>query len=368
MEIDDGLSVETMEDGRTRVWVHIADPGRYVRLGSPLDLEARQRASTLYQPTEVIPMFPMPLASGPLSLVAGRDSPAFSLTALLGPSGELEALDITPSTIRVSHRLTYEFADAVLAREDGATGSEDGAQASEERGAEGDGSHGRGPEEEGVSDAVISEQLRELMRLGWLRRRFRESQGAFNFERTEARVRVEAPHSEQPRVEVHTRAQESPSSVLVMEMMVLAGEVAAVFGAHYGIPLPFRGHPPTQPPPGEALEVCKSPKERKELVLGTMARSMMCAGQRVAHSALGLEGYVQITSPIRRYCDLLAQFQIKAVLRGDDPPLSHEEMHRIVESCHEKALAIKVTAHPLASLFGLHQCLSTRESFVEHPP
>ena len=50
-EVDDGLSVEALPDGRRRLWVHVADPSRWVQPGSVLDLEARRRASTLYLPT-----------------------------------------------------------------------------------------------------------------------------------------------------------------------------------------------------------------------------------------------------------------------------------------------------------------------------
>ena len=49
-EVDDGLSVEELPDGRRRLWVHVADPSRWLQPGSDLDLEARRRASTLYLP------------------------------------------------------------------------------------------------------------------------------------------------------------------------------------------------------------------------------------------------------------------------------------------------------------------------------
>ena len=50
-EVDDGLSVEFLPDGTPRIWVHVADPTRWVRPGEPLDLEARRRGSTMYLPT-----------------------------------------------------------------------------------------------------------------------------------------------------------------------------------------------------------------------------------------------------------------------------------------------------------------------------
>lgn len=50
-EVDDGLSVEFLEGGRARLWVHVADPTRYIRPEDTLDLEARRRGSTMYLPT-----------------------------------------------------------------------------------------------------------------------------------------------------------------------------------------------------------------------------------------------------------------------------------------------------------------------------
>ena len=56
-DIDDGLAVEVLPDGRHKLWVHIADPTRWVTQGDPLDIEARHRAKTMYLPTGKPPSF-----------------------------------------------------------------------------------------------------------------------------------------------------------------------------------------------------------------------------------------------------------------------------------------------------------------------
>ncbi|HEY9701531.1 MAG TPA: RNB domain-containing ribonuclease, partial [Allocoleopsis sp.] len=66
-EIDDGVSVETLADGRQKLWIHIADPSSIVKPNSELDLEARKRSTTLYLPTGMVPMFPPDLATGAMS-------------------------------------------------------------------------------------------------------------------------------------------------------------------------------------------------------------------------------------------------------------------------------------------------------------
>jgi exoribonuclease-2 len=57
-EIDDGLSLEFLENGQQRIWIHIADPTRLLSPGDELDLEARKRTTTVYLPTGMIPCFP----------------------------------------------------------------------------------------------------------------------------------------------------------------------------------------------------------------------------------------------------------------------------------------------------------------------
>jgi exoribonuclease-2 len=86
-EIDDGLSVETLSDGRHKLWIHIADPTRWLEPGDSLDLEARSRGTSLYLPTGMIPMFPPVLATGPMSLVQKQVCHALSFVVELDRSG-----------------------------------------------------------------------------------------------------------------------------------------------------------------------------------------------------------------------------------------------------------------------------------------
>ena len=101
---------------RQRLWVHIADPSRYIELGSPLDISARRRATSIYLPTETIPMFPMSLASSPLSLSPGENSCALSVGLMLDDAGGIDESTppvITPSLVRTT-RLTYDQVDMLL--------------------------------------------------------------------------------------------------------------------------------------------------------------------------------------------------------------------------------------------------------------
>ncbi|MBD0362772.1 MAG: RNB domain-containing ribonuclease, partial [Coleofasciculus sp. C3-bin4] len=93
-EIDDGLSLEYLDNGSQRLWMHIADPTRLVRPGDELDLEARRRSTTLYLPTGMIPMFPPELATGPMSLVQGNVCRALSFGVVLDETGNVQDYQI----------------------------------------------------------------------------------------------------------------------------------------------------------------------------------------------------------------------------------------------------------------------------------
>jgi exoribonuclease R len=82
--------------------------------GDALDLDARRRSTTVYLPTGAIPMFPIELAAGPMSLVQGEDCCALSFGVILTAAGDIEAYRIAPSRIRPTYRLTYEDVDEMV--------------------------------------------------------------------------------------------------------------------------------------------------------------------------------------------------------------------------------------------------------------
>lgn len=116
-EIDDALSVQALPDGAHRVWVHIADPSRFVPLGHPLEEEAARRGTSVYFPTGHVPMFPKALAAGPMSLRQGVESCALTVVVDVAADGSVVSSRMLPSTVRVTYRLTYDGADELLAME-----------------------------------------------------------------------------------------------------------------------------------------------------------------------------------------------------------------------------------------------------------
>jgi len=287
-EIDDGLSVEFLEDGKQRLWIHIADPTRWITPEDELDLEARRRCTTLYLPTGMIPMFPQELATGPMSLTQGRICTALSFGVVLDAMGAIEDYSIHASQVKPTYRLTYEDVDEIL---------ELGVQAEPE--------------------------LEALAQSAKLRQTWRQSQGAITIHMPESSIKVQ---DDEITIDV---LDNSIARQLVAEMMILAGEVAGRYGREHGLPLPYRGQAQPELPSEEELLLLPPGPVRYCAIRRCMPRSEMSITP-LRHASLGLDTYTQVTSPIRRYTDLLAHFQIKAHLRGDALPFPAETMKELM--------------------------------------
>ncbi|MEM6867721.1 MAG: ribonuclease R family protein [Cyanobacteria bacterium P01_C01_bin.121] len=294
-EIDDGLSCETLADGRHKLWIHIADPSRWVSLGDMLETEARKRCTTVYLPTGVIPMFPFELAAGPMSLVQGQVCNALSFGVTLAEDGEIEEYSIQPSLVKPTYRLTYEDADEMI--ELGVT-------------AEG----------ELLAIAALSKT-----RLAW-----RKSQGAISIDLPESIIKVT---NDNITIDI---LESSTSRDMVAEMMILTGEIAARYGEDNELPLPYRSQPQPELPPEEELIQLEAGWVRDSAIRRCMTRSEMSITP-ARHATLGLDRYCQVTSPIRRYTDLMGHFQIKAHLRGEDLPFTPVEMPELIASVSNAA-------------------------------
>ena len=289
-EIDDGLSWELLPDGRQRLWVHIADPTRWLVPEDELDLEARRRGTTVYMPTGMVPMFPSVLATGPMSLVQGRVCCALSFGVILNEAGAVQEYSIHASLVKPTYRLTYEDVDEML---------ELGVEAEPE-----------------IAAIANWAQCRQM---------WRHSQGAISIHLPEAMIKV---HEDEITIQV---LEDSLARQLVAEMMILAGEVAARYGQAHNIALPFRGQPQPELPSDEELLQLPAGPVRACAMRRCMPRSEMSVTP-ARHAGLGLEIYSQATSPIRRYSDLLTHFQLKAHLRGAVPPFSGEQLKEVMLS------------------------------------
>ncbi|MGF1540351.1 MAG: ribonuclease catalytic domain-containing protein [Pleurocapsa sp.] len=312
-EIDDGLSIEYLDGGTiSRIWIHIADPTRLVVPGDELDLEARRRSTSLYLPTGMVSMFPSELATGPMSLVQGQVCAALSFGVVLDDTGAVQEYIIQPTLIKPTYRLTYDDVDEMLHL--------------------------------GLKDEP---EIVELSEWAKLRQQWRKSQGSIQIKMPESIIKVK--DNEEITIELIDGSQ---SRQLVAEMMILAGEVAGRYGAEYNLPLPYRGQPQPELPSEEELIQLPAGPVRFCAMRRCMPRSETSMSP-TRHASLGLDSYVQVTSPIRRYTDLLAHFQIKAHLQNLPLSFSKEELQEIVYSVTGSAYEATLVERQTNRYWGL---------------
>jgi len=289
-EIDDLISLEVRGDGSRRLGIHIADPSAFVLPGDRLDGEALARSLTHYFPEGKIMMLPREISEHAATLAGGKDRPAVSFLVDLDADGAVTDYVIRRSMVRSQGRLDYNDADRTLAA-------------------------GAGP---------FAELLLAAHALAAQRTARRTAAGAVSIQAPEIDLWID--DKGQPRLERQPTA--SPARRIVSEAMILAGDVAARFSVDAEIPMIFRRQAaPEKPlsiPEGEALDPVTVRNLRRSL---RRAEASLRPGP---HFGLGLKAYTQITSPLRRYQDLVGHRQILAVLAGEEPPHTREQMQRIM--------------------------------------
>lgn len=309
--------------------VHIADVSQYVPWNSHVDLEARERATSVYLVDRVLPMLPEKLSNDVCSLRPNEERRAMSVEMLIDESGEVRDVRIIPSVICSKARLTYGMAQASL--EARRAGDDAAAEAAVQLAA------GRYARE--VADAiVVLDEVAHALHANRVRR------GGMDFESEEAKVRLAADGTP---VGVAIR-RKTDATALVEEAMIAANEAVARFLRDAGIASIYRVH--EKPASGDLAELVPILQEfgydkhvslahfragdpfaiqrvldfargRSEeflvssLVVRAMRRAVYsdsCEG----HFGLASQAYAHFTSPIRRYPDLMVHRMVKVALFG----------------------------------------------------
>ncbi len=280
-DIDDAVSFTPHADG-AELGVHITDASAYIAPGCPIDREAARRGASLYTPDGKIPMIPQDLSEDIASLRARETKPAISFLISLSPEGEATGFRGTASTVRVSRKLTYQTVDTEIAR---------------------------------------GGKFKNLYSLALNLRDRRLAAGASSTLVPELLVRV----NRNKRITYTIRDRETPSQLLVAECMILANHCAALLLKEKEYPALYR----KQSKPSQKIN-----HEEEPTLLQTLTRrkhfSRIDINTRPGlHSGLGLTCYTTITSPLRKYLDLVTQRQLAALLRGAPPLYSAGDLKKI---------------------------------------
>jgi exoribonuclease-2 len=300
-EVDDALAVEDRPEG-TLLHVIIADVAAWIRAGSALDLEARDRAATAYHPVENHPMFPKSLSYGPLSLATGVPRLGVDLQLLYDPAGQLISMDVVPVEVTLDRRVTYEEADAILA----------------------------GP----PGDDPLARTLHRIHALAMVLQEQRLAAGAAIFLRQEFKVYVASGGA----VVVEKLPLRSPSQVLVSECMIAASAGAGGLVEDHGAEGVFRVQPPPDEPIRHDPARAGDPVWLQENI--RKLRRVEFSLSPGPHAALGVPAYSQVTSPIRRYADLVMQRQILSLASLGIPALSGDDLAEVIAHLESTGLAL----------------------------
>ena len=373
-DFDDALSIEPFGDGRLLLGVHIADVSHYVPWGSPLDIEARRRATSVYLVDRVIPMLPEQLSNDVCSLRPGRLRRAMTVDMVVDPLGNVSHVKAYPSVIRSAARLTYGQAQSALSAY--LRGDLEGAADALEclRGS---------LASDVASDIVLLHEAAEALHENRVKR------GGIDFESVEAKVALD--EGGRP-LGVDLRVKNDATS-LVEEAMIATNEAVARLLRDRGVACIYRTH--EQPAPADMAElkpvlqefgyekhvslsalasgnpraiqrVLSYAKGRREeyLVSMLMIRTMKRAAYQdccAPHFGLASNAYAHFTSPIRRYPDLMVHRMVKVALFGRTQETSAVEsaMAAIADHASVAERTAEVAARESQEL-KLYELLETR--------
>ncbi len=285
-----------------RLWVAIADVSHYVRHGDALDVEARERGTSVYFPRRVIPMLPEKLSNGLCSLNPQADRLAMACEMEITPTGEVSGYKFYPAVIRSHARLTYTEAW------------------------------------ERLSSKTAKEHLAILYDVFKVLLGQRERRGAIDFETVETRMVFDA----RDKIEKIVPEPRNDAHRLIEECMLAANVCAGNFVAEHAHPVLYRVHdvPSAEkvsalraflaelglqlpggeiPRPADYAQLLQRIRKRPDFALlqTILLRSLKQAvysPNNAGHFGLAFDAYVHFTSPIRRYPDLLVHRAIKAIL------------------------------------------------------
>lgn len=274
-DADDAISVDN-----DKLWIHIADVSTIVDSGSELDEYARERGSNLYLPEQIIHMLPTSITKA-LALGETETSPALSI-GLNMSEGIISNIEVVHSTIKVLNT-TYEAVDKEL----------------------------------GVNPDFI-----KIQTFNDQHKTFREKSGSISLNLPNVDVRYI-----NEKVEIAPQ-KTSPSRDFVAEVMITAGRTISQYAQENDIVMPYALQDEGEFPQ-EVLDKKENLSTAESFKAIKFFKRSATSIKPLPHYGLGLDSYLRITSPLRRYYDLLAHQQLSNFIAGK-PTLDKARVKEII--------------------------------------
>jgi ribonuclease R len=328
-DFDDALSIQKLPNGNWEIGVHIADVSHFVKPGTALDKEAFERATSVYLPDRVCPMFPERLSNFICSLRPDEEKCTFSVIFEFDHRNKIKTYSFGKSVIKSCRRFSYEEVQEII--------------------------------EKGEGEYI--DEIKQLNLVAHSLRKERYSKGSVNFEAPEVRFRLDEKGKP---VDVYVKERKD-AHMLVEDFMLLANKTVAmyvsklrtnkrsypmVFRVHdtpdmtkletfalvakrFGYSLKFEDPDQVSGALNEFFKLVKGKPEQnilEQLAIRSMAKAIYTTNN-IGHYGLGFEYYTHFTSPIRRYPDVLAHRILEECLESVNPPLSADDLEEQCEHC-----------------------------------
>ena len=349
-DFDDALSLELLEDGKTRVGVHIADVSAYVKPSSPLDREAQERGNSTYLVGTVIPMLPHALSNGLCSLIEAADRLTKTCFITFNDSADISEVKFANTVINSNKRLTYKQAYAFMQMDDLAEIRNTPLPPKHQTG-----STGRSLDK--VTDeemATLKKYIGKLWQIAKQLRERRFRKGSLDLDMTSVKIYVD----EEGFADRIEKEFNNESHQLIEEFMLSANEQVARAMKKQDFPCIYRVH--DEPEEEKLKELrktmqsfgvqCGNLQKPREMTLLLkklkehpqgytlkihVLRSLKQAQYRASadgHYGLSKPDYTHFTSPIRRYSDLIVHrildgylFKIRADSALGEPEIRYNQ-------------------------------------------
>lgn len=276
LDVDDALWAEDEGHGTIRIHVAIADPAEWIVPDSPLWNEAKGRGASLYLPTQVVGMFPDSIATEFCSLVQGKPRLALHFSWRIDAFGQVDEFDVKEAVIVLRERASYEEVDEAMAQ-------------------------GNRPDWKLLCEAASRMRTR------------RGNAGGLLLRQAEWKCLVK----DQETIQIKAFDPYSSARELVSELMIATGILSGEYCHKNGIPTIYRSQQPPDEEPDISVEDLSDASELYDL-FRTMKRAELTVSP-APHYMLGARSYTQVSSPLRRFCDLVVHYQLKAFLRRGVP-------------------------------------------------